>query len=434
MVKKILGTIGTRALTALLAFVVWIILANLMGPEKVGTISLIVFSVAVIQLFTNFVAGAALIYLTPRAGVYRLLIPASTWTVVISLSATLLLEGIGSLFPAAGLIPGGYFLHVLFLALVMSLASAGSMLLLGLEKIQAANLINLLQSSALFLVLLLVLYGFRDRSVNAWYSAILVSQLLALALGSLFLLPHVKREPLTGMRTLMGEMLRYGLFVQVANLFQTLNYRFSLKLVDHFLGRSAVGILSLGMQLAEGLWIISRSVATVQLARISNVEDRDYGIRLTLSLAKIAFALTALAMGVLLAIPAPVFATVFSAKFFAVKTVIISLSAGIISLSVSMIFSGYFSGINRPYHNTIGSAAGLVFTLVLGMVLIPRFGIAGAGWAASASYTAVTLYQFIVFIRISGLTPRDFLLTRSEIKRLLQELRSLKPIRSRAGG
>jgi len=426
VVKNILGTIGTRVLTALLAFLTWTLLANLLGPEKVGTISLIVFSVTIIQLFTNFVAGAPLVYLAPRAGIYRLFVPAMLWTLVITLGASFMLEGIGILFPAAALIPDGYLLQVLFLALVMSLASVNAMLLLGLEKVKAFNLISLLQSLSLFMVLGLFIFVFREAKIDSWYLSILVSQLLALILGILFLLPHLRREPLTGMKSLMGDILRFGTFVQFANLFQTLNYRLSLKLTDHFLGRSAVGILSLGMQLAEGLWIISRSIATVQLSRLSNEEDREYGIRMTLSLAKIAFVVTALAMTILVAIPAGVFAALFSAKFFAVKTVILSLAPGIVLLSISMIFSGYFSGTNRPVHNMIGSASGLVFTILLGVWLIPRYGLAGAGWAASASYAAVTLYQFIVFIRITQVKPVDFLLTFSEIKRFFQELKAMK--------
>ena len=51
-----MGTIGTRAITAILAFTTWTLNAHYLGPEKVGTISLIIFSVTIIQLFTNFVA------------------------------------------------------------------------------------------------------------------------------------------------------------------------------------------------------------------------------------------------------------------------------------------------------------------------------------------------------------------------------------------
>ena len=105
--------------------------------------------------------------------------------------------------------------------------------------------------------------------------------------------------------------------------------------------------------------------------------------------------------------------------------VIASLAVGIVALSVSMIFSGFFSSINRPYHNTISSAVGLVFTIGLGLLLIPRYGIIGAGISASVSYSFLTLYQFIIFSRMTKLSARDFLLTGAEIRLLFGEIRKI---------
>ena len=42
MFRKIIGTIGTRALTAVLAFITWTLNAHYLGPEQVGTISLVI--------------------------------------------------------------------------------------------------------------------------------------------------------------------------------------------------------------------------------------------------------------------------------------------------------------------------------------------------------------------------------------------------------
>lgn len=420
-----MGTIGTRAITAILAFTTWTLNAHYLGPEKVGTISLIIFSVTIIQLFTNFVAGAALIYLTPRTGIYKLFIPAYAWSFVIAVVSAFILRFIGSLFPVLEIIPEGYFTPVLVLALVISFTSANYMLLLGLERVKAYNYISLVQIVLLFFILLYMLFGAGMLEVMAYYWAILVSNMLAMVLGLIALYPSFRKVPLTGMRTLLVEILRFGTYVQFANIFQTMNYRLSLKFVDFFAGRGAVGVLSLGMQLAEGLWLISRSIATVQYSRLSNEMNFDYSVRLTLTLAKISWAVTAFAMLIVLAIPKFVYVAIFTAKFGDVKMVIASLSFGIVALSVSMIFSGFFSSINKPYHNTISSACGLIFTIGLGLFLIPRFGILGAGLAATVSYSCVTLYQFIIFSRLTKLKARDFLLTWAEISLFAAEIRKL---------
>ena len=425
MFKKILGTIGTRVVIALLAFFTWILNAHYLGPEKVGTISLMIFSVAIIQLFTNFLAGAALIYMTPRTGIYKLFIPAYIWTFIITLLSAFAMLLLGMLFPVLEVIPEGYFVPVLFLAFIMSFSTVNNMLLLGLEKVNSFNFISLAQIIILFLILLFCLFGIRFFDVMAYYWAIFISNSLAFIFSFFMLLPSFKKVPLTNMKALVKEILRFGSYVQFANLFQAMNYRLSLKFVDFYKGRAAVGILSLGMQLAEGLWLISRSLATVQYSRLSNEMNYDYSVRLTLTLAKITWVVTGIGMILLLAIPKFVFTMIFSVRFGDVKLVIASLAFGIVTLSVSMIFSGFFSSINKPYHNTISSAIGLIFTIGLGLLLIPKYGIMGAGISATFSYTFLTLYQFIIFSRMTKLKPRDFLLTKTEIRLLIREIKKI---------
>ncbi|MEI7980404.1 MAG: polysaccharide biosynthesis C-terminal domain-containing protein [Bacteroidota bacterium] len=425
MFKKILGTIGTRLANAVLSFSAAILNAHYLGAENVGTIYLIIFSVTIIQLFNNFVGGGALIYMAPRTGIYKLFVPACLWTFIITILATVMLSFLGHMAPAIGIIPEGYLGPVLILALVMSFSNINFMLLLGQEKVRAYNYINLIQISTLFIILLIFIFVLRIHSVMAYYYSILTSYTLALIISFVWLLPSLKREPMSGMKKLLGEIFRFGTYIQFANIFQQLNYRLSLKFVDVFTGRAAVGVLSIGMTLAEGLWLVSRSMAMVQYSRLSNVMNHDYSVRLTLSFAKITWILTLSGMLLLLAIPEKVYTFVFGPQFGDIRMVIASMALGIVTLSISMIFSGFFSSINKPYHNTISSAIGLVFTIGLGFILIPLWGIAGAGIAATCSYTMATIYQFIIFTRMTKLTLRDFLLTKTEIKLLMSELKKI---------
>ncbi|MFZ4521813.1 MAG: polysaccharide biosynthesis C-terminal domain-containing protein [Bacteroidales bacterium] len=425
MLKKILGTIGTRVITAIIAFSTWTLNAHYLGAEKVGTISLMIFSVAIIQLFTNFVAGGALIYMTPRTGIFKLIIPAYAWSFVITVLTACILQFLGQMFPIVEIIPAGYFVPVLILALVMSIASANCMLLLGLEQVKSFNILSLLQAVVLFIILLFMLFGLHSFEVMAYYYTVLISYSLSLLLGLIILYPSFKRVPLTGMKELVMEILRFGTYVQVANIFQAMNYRLSLKFVDFYIGRGAVGVLSLGMQLAEGVWLISRSIATVQYSRLANEMDYDYSVKLTLTLAKISWIVTTAAILLVLAIPKFVFVGLFTADFGEVKLVIASLAPGVVVLSVSMIFSGFFSAINKPYQNAISSAIGLVFTVGLGLLLIPRYGIAGAGISATISYTCLTLYQFLLFSRMTKLKLRDFLLTPTDIRLFVSEMKKM---------
>ena len=425
MFRKIIGTIGTRVISAFLTLLISVLNARLLGTANVGTISLIILSVTFIQLFNNFIGGAALVYMTPRAGFLKLFVLSYVWILGVTILATFFFEIIGSLAKQLGVIPQGYFIEVLFLALVMSFTSANYMLLLGKEKVKTFNILTLVQIIILIACLLSAVYIFHVRTVMAYYWAILISFLFSYFFSLFPLLKFFKAEPLKGLKPIFNSMMQFGTYAQFGNIFQLMNYRIGYYMVEVWFGRAALGVMSTGFQIAEGLWIISRSLALVQFTRISNAMDFNYSVRLTLILSKISLMVTSVALILLLALPESFYRLVyFHYEFGQVRIVIACLGVGIVALSFSMILSHFFSGINNPYHNMISSAIGLVFTIGLGLLIVPRYGIPGAAITASVSYTISTIYQLVVFIRMTRLKLRDFLLTRAEIKLLIAEVRN----------
>ncbi len=415
MFKKIIGTIGTRVIGAALTLIIWIMVARFLGAVNLGTISLIILAVTIIQLFTGFFGGSSIIFMTPRAGVYRLIFPAYLWAIVISFASSGLLLFLNVISEKLEVIPAGYFWEVLVLGVVMSLVSVNSMLLLGQERIAVFNILSLVQIAMLFIFLTGSLFIFNTRNVMTYYWPILISFLITFIASFLQLFPSLKKVPLTGMRKLMGDVLRFGTYVQFANIFQQLNYRLSYYIVDFFLGRGVLGVFTSGVQLSEGLWLVPRSIGMVQLSRISNEMDQRYATSLSLSMIKISSVITLFMLLLLLMIPASFFQFLYGTEFSDIKIVIAALGTGIVTLSVSIILSQFFSGINKPFHNTISSAIGLVFTVGFGFLLIPRWGLIGAGITSSISYTVATIYQFIVFTRMTKLSSRDLLLKKTEI-------------------
>ena len=424
MFRKIIGTIGTRVISAVLTLLISVLNARCLGPANLGTIALIILSVTFIQLFNNFIGGGALIYMTPRAGFFKLFVSGYAWTLVITVLASFIFEFTGSLSRQLEVIPHGYFIEVLALAMVMSFTSVNYMLLLGKEQVKTYNFLTLLQIIVLIITLLTSVFVFHVRTVMAFYWAILISYLISFIASFFPLLKFWKFEPLKGMKRLFGDMLRFGTYTQFANIFQLMNYRVGYYMVDIWFGHATLGIMSLGFQISEGLWIISRSLAMVQFTRISNAMDFDYSVRLTLILSKITILVTTVAVLCLVALPEFFFQMIFGREFGEIRIVIAFLGFGIIALSFSMILSQFFSGVNKPYHNTVSSAIGLVFTFGLGFLIIPRYGIIGAAVTASVSYSMSALYQFIVFSKMTRLRAKDFLLTMQEIRLLISEVRN----------
>jgi len=393
----------------------WINTQNL-GKEGLGTIGLIVLGITLILLISNYIGGGALVFLSSRHDWRRLMIPSYLWACIVAVAGAFLLK-------TFHLIPVEFTRDILLLSLVQSFMTINLNLLVGKEKISFFNGISVLQMLATTIVLVIMIYSVKLYDVRAFVYALYAGYLTGWLLSLIAVMPMIRTTCQQDRQPVIPQIIRYGKFIQTANVLQLLNYRLSFYLIEFFTGRAALGIFNVGVQLSEGVWLVGKSVATVQYARISNTSDQEYSKRITLLLFKLTFVVSLLITAVLAILPESVYGWFFGDDFTEVRVVILSLAAGILATAVALMFSHYFSGIGLPVHNMIGSAIGLILTLVLGLLFIPKHGIIAAGITASVSYLANLAYLMAVFIVRTRPSIRDFIIQKDDFRLLVQELR-----------
>jgi len=418
MFKNILGTAMVRFINAILTLLILVVNTNYFGQEGMGTIGLLVLGISLILLVSNFVGGGALVYLTPRHETIRLFLPAYVWGIISSLAGATVLGFFH-------LIPGGFVVDVLILAVLQSFISANQNILLGRQKIILFNGVTLLQAGATLLALLYFVVVRHNHDVSAYIHALYVAFVCSFLLSFFSILKYLKIVEIRKLDSILIEIFKYGKFIQSANVLQLLNYRLSFYIIEVFIGRAALGIFNTATQLSEGVWLIGKSVAMIQYSSISNSNDKDFARVVTLRLFKFTFTLTFFIIFILLVLPGSVYALIFSADFIQIKMVILTLALGLLSTACSMMFSHYFSGLGMPKYNMIGSGIGLAFTLVLGLIFIPLFGLMAAGITASTAYFANLLFLILVFARKTGSSWNDFLLNKDDIRYFRTELGKL---------
>ncbi|HOW26183.1 MAG TPA: oligosaccharide flippase family protein [Bacteroidales bacterium] len=416
MFRQILGTTITRLINAFLTLGILLVNTHHLGKEGLGTIGLIVLGITLILLVSNYVGGGALVYLSSRHDWRHLLWPSYLWAVIVSACGAVLLQ----LFH---LIPDGYTLDIMLLSLIQSWMTINMNLLVGKEKISLFNIISVLQMLLTAAVLVILIYLMHLYDVKAYVYSLYAGYLTGFLLSLVVMLPLVPLTRQKESQPVIRQIIRYGKFIQTANVLQLLNYRLGFYLIEIFTGRAALGIYNVGVQLSEGVWLIGKSVATVQYARISNTTDQDYAKRITLLLFKFTLALSLLITIALVLLPESAYGWIFGDDFAQVKKVILSLSAGILATAVSLMFSHYFSGMGMPRHNMIGSCIGLVLTLVSGLIFIPKFGIVAAALTASVSYLANLIYLMTVFIYKTNPDRKDFFIQKEDFRMLMSELK-----------
>jgi O-antigen/teichoic acid export membrane protein len=161
----------------------------------------------------------------------------------------------------------------------------------------------------------------------------------------------------------------------------------------------------------------------VQNARIVNSNDLNYSVRITIQLLKVSFLLVFGVVIILQFIPASFYQFLFGEEFGDIRIVILTVSPGILFFCISFILSGLFAGTGNFKYNTIASVAGLIITIPLVMILIPKYGLIGAGITASISYCAHTVIKLTYFIRRFPVSLKDLWIRRRDLQQFFNYLR-----------
>jgi len=393
MVRRILQNFATRFATALLSFAVVWFTARYLGASGRGHVSLFTTDCAVLLLFIGLVGGSSLIYLSPKRSIWHLLPPAYGWAILVCALGTLL---VGWWRPVDAMYLG----HLAALSLLQAFFTINTLLLLGRRKETAYNSLTILQVSLLAGLLLLAFAGLGWREVSVYYYASYVAYGLPWLISFAVLLNLPDRwEAGNALRETTRELARNGRGAHLSNILAFVNYRLSYYFVAHYVSAQAVGILSVGVALAEAVWLIPRSTALVQYVDLVHATDKQEQIAPALRVARLSLLATGVGILTLSLLPTAVFVAVFGPEFGAVRPVIVTLAPGVLAIAVNIMCSTYFGGLGQYRVNNLSTLLGMAVTVPACWLLIPRLGIQGAALASTLSYLASMTYLLRAFTR-----------------------------------
>lgn len=428
MLKKILGTIGTRYLIALLNLMLIFINAKALGVEGVGMAGILLAAINIAAVFNGVLSGNTLVYFMNRYSLHTVLLPAYLWPFVgsaLACAAMLLF----------GLFPVTYLLDVYLLSLTSSFITVNARLLLGKGRIRGFNITYMLQSGGLFFVLLYFYYVAGRQNISSYVYALHITYGIAL-FGSLILLVPLfrekeheeRRKPLPG---ILREMFAYGLWGGTDNIAEVLTTRMNYFLIQRFAGLGSVGLLDAGTKISESVWHISRSVSFIEYSSVAQTKDADRRKHTTLRLFKLTFCALTAAIVCILCIPEWVFTEyLFSPEFTGMRSVIVALSVGIVALGCNSVLSHYFIGCGKIRYSAGSSIVGLCTLSMAGFVLIPLYGVTGAAAGSSIAFSAMLVFSLVVFCRTTRTRIGEFIPGKADAHELAEHLRGMLSRRS----
>lgn len=150
----------------------------------------------------------------------------------------------------------------------------------------------------------------------------------------------------------------------------------------------------------------SQAVSTALFPTIANERTESARRSITPLVARNTLWLTAILAGILVLVAAPVVDLLYSARFGASAAVVRILAPGIVLFSAARVLGNDIAARGRPLVNSVVAAISVVCNIALNVVLIPRYGINGAAWASTASYSVLFVATAVVYRRLTQVPLR----------------------------
>lgn len=352
------------------------------GAEGRGYYSWWVLNFALLMHLSGLIGGSALAYFTPRRSLNKIFFYTYSWALLSSLTMSWLFWYLGKIEQVD-------LFHFIALGFIECLIGHHLFHLQGKQQLRTYNIAQVLSMLLLYLSLYITFmlkFSMRDTMLIAFY----VSKVLTL----LFIyIAQKPSETITNQEIGLKEMLRFSWVIQLANIVQFVNYRFTAYYLEHhYTNLFYLGVFSTAISVAEGLWLINRSISMVHYSKVSNTMDMQQNVSDTIRLIKYTMFIMFLAIMLFLLIPQILYIYFLGSDFVEVRRIVTILSPGILVFSISGIVSHFYSGIGENKYNVYASLSGAIASVTLGLILIPYWGIEGA------AITNVLAYGINVFV------------------------------------
>ena len=271
---------------------------------------------------------------------------------------------------------------------------------MGMRWIKRINLCEIIEATLKFLfVLLLVVY------LDLGVLGAVVSFLGALVFEALYVFCWIPKVAPLSFKLIKGlpvELIKKGIGYAAALTIFNLNYRIDIIILEHFVSAADIGHYSIGVTLAELIWQVPAVLGFVIFSHSASAENAHDFSKKTWNMLKRIMPLVI--MGSLaLAVIAPIFVTrVYGEVYKSSIPVIWILLPGIVVSVAFKILNSDLAGQGMPLVALKVFSVALVLNIGLNFLLIPKYGIMGAGCASTVSYTLSTAVFVWLYVKITG--------------------------------
>lgn len=226
-------------------------------------------------------------------------------------------------------------------------------------------------------------------------------------------------------RALARRTLGFGVKTHLGRVMAVGNYRLDQWFVGSLSGSRELGLYSIAVAWFDALTYLPTALAIVLRPDLVRADAREASRR-TAAAFRVSALVTAVFVVAMIVLAPFLCITVFGAEFRGSVDDLRILALGGFGLMAQRIVGSALTAQRRPLLETAAIGTGLVFTIVFDVLLIPRYGGAGAAAASVIAYSAAGLAMIVVFARALGARWSDLAPRVEDVRLLFRAARRLR--------
>ena len=221
---------------------------------------------------------------------------------------------------------------------------------------------------------------------------------------------------------LLPEYARFGIMPMITIFLMTVNYKVDILMLERYepVTMAQIGIYSIGVALAEKVWLIPDAVKDILLSRLCKEKGRGeeevakiIRINLVVTVATVLF--TAL-------VSKPFVNIVYGEEYMGADVITVIMLAGVIGMIFYKMVYSYNVSLGKRAVNLTFLGVAAAVNVIGNLIFIPSFGIYGAALTSVISYTLCGICFLVYFKCVSGVPLRRMLFIQKEDIALIKEL------------
>ena len=415
LIKNTIHTIVFQFINQALGICSGILLARLMGPEGKGIMSIFQANASFFSMLILFNLNKGMIYFGSSDEKLQLKIFNSVVAIVIILTAILASVLFASSYfhisVLSGFVPPKYdsFLYLAYVVYQIFLSAVLVLFLSlfqGRENFKQANWIDF-STSLISLMIYAGLFAYsvcyeKQFDLYIFFLVTVATSSIQLVIwayltyrnfGDALCLEFIDLP-------LLKRIFNYSSLYFAGGILSFLIHRLDFWFVSYYRGQEQLGYYSLATNVAGVIFVITGSLFTVLFPRLSKMQDASEKLDIISRICRITVCISFFFCAFLYFVSSHLIPILYGKRFLPAVLPFNVMLGGTFMLSITSIIAAYFSGSGLVKYNLRSASIGVLATIPLDIVLIPRYGIIGAAIATTVSFSVVNIYACLVFYSI----------------------------------